>query len=78
MHIYTYIDIFIYNFLFYKYCVILYILFYNVFFHLRYIVNIVVYSLKKLYRYYMLIVEKPEITDMQKENRVAPNLTSQR
>lgn len=29
MHIYTYIDIFIYNFLFYKYCVILYILFYN-------------------------------------------------
>jgi len=79
MHIYTYIDIFIYNFLFYKYCVILYILFYNVFFfHLRYIVNIVIYSLKKLYRYYMLIVEKPEITDMQKENIVAPNLTSRR
>jgi len=41
-------------------------------------VNIVIYSLKKLYRYYMLIVEKPEITDMQKENIVAPNLTSRR
>lgn len=36
------------------------------FFHLIYVVNIVVYSLKKLHRYYMLIVEKSEITDMQK------------
>jgi hypothetical protein len=31
-------------------------------------VNIIVYSLKKLYRYYMLIVEKSEVTDMHKEN----------
>lgn len=35
-------------------------------------------SLKKLYRYYMLFVKKSEITDMQKENTIAPNLTSQR
>lgn len=33
---------------------------------------------EKLYRYYMLIVENSEITDMQKENIIAPNLTSQR
>ena len=32
---------------------------------LIYIVNIIIYSLNKLYRYYMLIVEKSEITDMQ-------------
>ena len=32
---------------------------------LIYIVNIIIYSLKKLYSYYMLIVEKSEITDMQ-------------
>lgn len=78
MHIYTYVDIFICDFLFftnivsyYTYCII-------TCFHLIYIVNISVYSLKKLYRYYMLFVKKSEITDMQKENTIAPNLTSQR
>lgn len=47
---------------------------------LIYIVNIIIYSLKKLYSYYMLIVEKSEITDMQKIYIyiVAPDLTSQR
>ena len=47
---------------------------------LIYIVNIIIYSLKKLYSYYMLIVEKSEITDMQNIYIyiVAPDLTSQR
>ena len=32
--------------------------------------NIIIYSLKKLYSYYMLIVKKSEITDMQKKKNI--------